>query len=422
MDITIRPSTINGVLAAPPSKSHGQRALAAALIRKGKTRIHNFGWSDDERAALSVIQNLGASVQQIAPDSLQIDSSFPDVPLMSNQINCGESGLSLRMFTPLAAILPFPVTMSGRGSLLKRPVGFFSDILPRLGVALNTSTGGVPMTVEGPLVPCPLEVDGSLSSQFISGLLMAYSALNADGVALKVKQLSSRAYVDLTLSVLRDFNLPCPEVRPEDEFYFSKKVLEPAGDVFDYRVEGDWSNAAFLFVAAAISGKITLTGLDLFSHQADKRILEALSDCGCGLSIRPESVMVQSAPLNPFHFDATQCPDLFPPLVALAAYCRGTSVIEGVHRLIHKESNRAATLQSEFEKLGLSVNLEQDKMIIHGGTLAGGTVFSHQDHRIAMATAVAALGSKAPVKITAAEAISKSYPGFFDDLSAVGAK
>lgn len=416
MDITVRPSTVTGVLSAPPSKSHSQRALAAALIRRGKTRIHNFGQSDDEQAALSVIQNLGASVRQIASGSLQIESSFPQVPTISQPIDCGESGLALRMFTPLSAILPFPVSLSGSGSLLTRPQDFFLEILPQLGVAVTMNNGVVPIRMTGPIVPRFLEVDGSLSSQFISGLLMAYSALNADDVGLKVKQLSSRAYVDLTLSVLRDFNLPCPEIRAEDEFYFSKKIFKAGEAILDYEVEGDWSNAAFLLVAGAICGQITLTGLNLFSHQADRRILEALSDCGSVLSIRQESVTVQAAPLRPFHFDATHCPDLFPPLVALAAYCAGTSVIEGVHRLIHKESNRAATLQSEFKKLGLSVQIEQDKMIIHGGSLTGAAVFSHHDHRVAMATAVAALGCKTPVTISAAEAVNKSYPDFFKDL------
>lgn len=423
MDIIIQPSTIKGVLPASPSKSHSQRALAASLIRKGKTEIHNFGHSDDELAALSVIQNLGAAVQQIAPDVIRVDSSFPDNLVVQNKINCGESGLALRMFTPLAAILPFPIMMSGSGSLLKRPMGFFSDILPRLGVVVNAANGDVvPMRVEGPLMPRSLEVDGSLSSQFISGLLMAYAALNVDGVTLKVKQLSSRAYVDLTLFVLRDFGLPCPEVHTEDEFYFSKKIQKSSEAVFSYRVESDWSNAAFLLVAAAINGQITVTGLDLFSHQADKRILEVLNDCGCALSIRPESITVQSAPLNPFYFDATHCPDLFPPLVALAAYCPGTSVIEGIHRLIHKESNRAETLKSEFEKLGVSISFQQDKMMVHGGKVTGGTVFSHHDHRIAMATAVAALKSTEPITITGVEAVSKSYPDFFEDLKNVGAE
>lgn len=420
MDIIIRPSIIEGTLPARPSKSHSQRALAAALIRKGRTVIYNFGHSEDELAALSVIQSLGAEIQKTGPDCIHIESLFPESPVKQNLVNCGESGLCLRMFTPLAAMLPFPVTLSGRGSLLKRPMGFFSDVLPRLGVQVKTEKNCIPLTVEGGLKPRSIEVDGSLSSQFISGLLMAYAGLHADGVSLKVNQLTSRDYVALTLSVLRDFDLPCPEIREGDEFYFSKKIQEPSRDVFSYQVEGDWSNAAFLLVAGAVSGKITVTGLNLFSHQADKRILEVLGDCGCGLSIHPESVTVRSAPLKPFYFDATHCPDLFPPLVALAAYCSGTSVIEGVHRLIHKESNRAATLKSEFEKLGVSISIEQDKMMIHGGTVAGGTVFSHNDHRIAMATAVAALRSRNPVKIAAVEAVCKSYPDFFEDLRKVG--
>ncbi|HET8572800.1 MAG TPA: 3-phosphoshikimate 1-carboxyvinyltransferase [Edaphocola sp.] len=422
MDIIIRPSTIEGILSAPPSKSHSQRALAAALIRKGRTTIHNFGHSNDELAALSIIKSLGAEIEKTAPDSIRINSLFPESPVKQNLINCGESGLSLRMFTPIAAILPFPVTMSGSGSLLKRPIGFFSDVLPHLKVNVKTCDGFIPLTTEGGLKPCSIEVDGSLSSQFISGLLMAYAALNADGVSLKVNHLVSRAYVYLTLSVLRGFGLPCPEDGAEDEFYFSKKAQTHSSDDLSYRIESDWSSAAFLLAAGAINGKVTVTGLDMFSPQPDKRILEPLNACGCALSVRPGSVTVEAAPLKAFHFDATHCPDLFPPLVALAAYCPGISVIEGVHRLIHKESDRAAALQSEFEKLGISIRLEQDKMMVHGGAVHGSIVLSHNDHRIAMATAVAAINSREPVKITGAEAVSKSYPHFFEDLSKAGAE
>jgi 3-phosphoshikimate 1-carboxyvinyltransferase len=184
----------------------------------------------------------------------------------------------------------------------------------------------------------------------------------------------------------------------------------------EYTIASDWSNAAFLLVAGAIAGSVTVTGLDVFSAQGDKKILEALQDCGCFLSVSTESIRVRKNENKAFHFDATDCPDLFPPLVALATHCSGRSVIEGVHRLLHKESNRALSLQNEFKKLGIEIIIQDDMMIITGGKVRGGKVYSHNDHRIAMALAVAALGAEAAVEIEAAEAVAKSWPGFFEAL------
>jgi 3-phosphoshikimate 1-carboxyvinyltransferase len=188
-------------------------------------------------------------------------------------------------------------------------------------------------------------------------------------------------------------------------------------------VEGDWSGGAFLLVAAAIAGHTIIKGLDVFSTQADKAILEALMSCGAGISIEPEQITVRPLPMKAFHFNATDCPDLFPPLVALAAYCEGTTVIEGVGRLTHKESNRALTLQEEFGKMGLTIELQDDLMLIKGGNgLRGASVHSHHDHRIAMACAVAALKAEGNTTIAKADAINKSYPDFYEHIRSLGAK
>jgi 3-phosphoshikimate 1-carboxyvinyltransferase len=199
----------------------------------------------------------------------------------------------------------------------------------------------------------------------------------------------------------------------------------PSTSLRTYTVEGDWSGGAFLLVAGAVAGGITVKGLDVFSTQADKAILKTLMDCGANISIETEQIVVSPAGvrgLQPFHFNATDCPDLFPPLVALAAYCNGTSVIEGVSRLAHKESNRGLTLQQEFKKMGAEIKLQDDLMIIEGGGgLKGAKIHSHHDHRIAMACAVAALKAAGETIIEGAEAINKSYPGFFEDLKSLHA-
>jgi 3-phosphoshikimate 1-carboxyvinyltransferase len=207
--------------------------------------------------------------------------------------------------------------------------------------------------------------------------------------------------------------------------FLVKPVSKPANDQITYIVEGDWSGAAFLLVAGALAGKVTVKGLDVFSTQADKAILKALMDCGTNISIESEQITINAAFGNEgkaFHFNATDCPDLFPPLVALAAYCNGTSVIEGVSRLTHKESNRAVTLQEEFGKMGLNIKLQDDLMLIEGGAgLRGAKIHSHHDHRIAMACAVAALKADGETMIEDAEAVNKSYPDFYDDLKLLNA-
>ncbi|HMP87225.1 MAG TPA: 3-phosphoshikimate 1-carboxyvinyltransferase, partial [Lacibacter sp.] len=294
---------------------------------------------------------------------------------------------------------------------------------PRLQVTVTSNGGRLPLKIRGPLVPADIEVDGSLSSQFLTGLLLAYAASKAAGVTIFVQNLKSKPYIDLTLEVMKRFGLPVPENRNYEAFHFSAEAVRTTGTMpVHYTVEGDWSGAAFLLVAGALAGPVTVNGLDPFSTQADKAILQALADTGCRLSIEQHQVEVGPAALQPFHFNATECPDLFPPLVALAACCNGKSVIEGTSRLTHKESNRALTLQEEFGKMGIQIELQDDLMIVQGGTgIRPATVHSRHDHRIAMACAVAAVRASGPVQVEAAEAIRKSYPDFFAHLQLLGA-
>jgi 3-phosphoshikimate 1-carboxyvinyltransferase len=249
---------------------------------------------------------------------------------------------------------------------------------------------------------------------------MAYSAAGAKDVTITVRDLKSKPYIDLTLKVLKDFGWNVVN-NDHKSFYFPGNN-ELQKETLHYRVEGDWSGAAFLLVAGAIGGDITIHGLDPFSKQADKAVLQAMQSAGVSMSIMPDKIEVRKCPLKAFHFDATECPDLFPPLVALAALCEGKTVIEGATRLTHKESNRALTLQEEFGKMGVHIELQDDLMIIEGvKQLKSATTHSRHDHRIAMACAVAALRSDGPVVIEEAEAINKSYPDFYDDIRSLGA-
>ena len=423
MHVTISPSSIRGIVPAPASKSSMQRACAAALISATESVIRNPGISNDDNAAIRVIRGLGAVVENLPDGSLHIISR--GVRPVNDFINCGESGLGIRMFAPLVALSARQMTIEGEGSLLSRPMDFFDEIFPLLGVEVSSNLGKLPLQLKGPFQPADIQTDGSLSSQFLTGLLMAYSAADAKDVSIRVTNLKSRPYIDLTLKVMRDFGLKIPANRAYESFYFSGEEHIRSKDKIEYTVEGDWSGGAFLLVAGAIAGSCTIRGLDPDSTQADKAILLALKEAGVPLGISNGEISVgsgQPAVLKGFHFDATDCPDLFPPLVALASCCSGSSFIKGVSRLAHKESDRALTLQEEFAKLGVDILLNGDTMGVKGTQqLKACTVHSRHDHRIAMATAVAALKANGPVQIEKADAINKSYPDFFKDLEKLGA-
>ena len=419
MIVTIQPSEIKGNIQAPASKSSMQRGCAAALLANGITIIRNPGHSNDDKAALGVIKDLGAVVETAEDGSLKVTGGGvnPDC----GAVNCGESGLGIRMFTPIISLSDKSITINGEGSLMSRPMDFFDEVLPQLGVEIISKEGKLPLKVKGPLQPKNIEIDGSLSSQFLTGLLMAYAAAGASNVTIKVNNLKSKPYIDLTLQVMKQFGWEV-ENRNYEEFHFSGGTTNNKPQTTNYIVEGDWSGAAFLLVTGAIAGDITVKGLDIQSTQADRAVLQALQACGARISIQSEQIEIGPAALKAFQFDATECPDLFPPLVALAAYCNGTTVIEGVTRLTHKESNRALTLQEEFGKMGISIELQDDLMLIKGGGgVKGAAVHSHHDHRIAMACAVAALKATGETVISEAQAVSKSYPDFYEHIQALGA-
>ncbi len=421
MTITITPSSISGKLKVPPSKSSMQRACAAALITPGTTVVDNFGNSNDEKAAINIITKLGATINltsnkmAITSNDYIFRSPFPEKNAI---VNVGESGLSMRMFAPIAALFNYDIIFTGEGSILKRPMNFFDDILPLLNVEVNSNNGKLPVTLKGPLRPKNIIVDGSLSSQFLTGLLFAFSKSCTVPVSITVKNLSSRPYIDLTISVLKSFGFRIENQNYEIFNIFPRDPLE--SHCVKYTVEGDWSSASFLLVAGAIAGEITLKGADLQSCQGDKNIMEALYDCGAQVKIHQNEISVKKDLLKAFDFDATNCPDLFPPLVALAAYCKGKSTIKGVNRLLFKESNRAISLRDEFKKMNVEIELNGDLMTIKGSKeIKGAKISSHNDHRIAMATAIAALGASGNTVIQDAEAINKSYPGFYDDLKSL---
>ncbi len=431
MKAIIQPSVVKGTITAPTSKSSMQRACAAALLHNGTTIINNPGRSNDDLAALDIIQKLGAVVKENEDGSLTITGSESLVSskvlstggdLGGAAINCGESGLSIRMFTPIAALSNQAIIINGTGSLVKRPMNFFDEIFPKLDIEISSNNGYLPIQIKGPLQANAITIDGSLSSQFLTGLLFAFAKAVKQPVTITVNNLKSKPYIDLTLQVMQHFGY---KVENNNYESFTIHPVNFQSSAISYTVEGDWSGGAFLLVAGAICGNTVIKGLDVFSTQADKAMLQALIDCGSNISIQEKEISF-NAPLGDggkaFHFNATDCPDLFPPLVALASYCNGTTAITGVSRLAHKESNRGLTLQDEFAKMGIEIILQDDLMLVKGGTgVKGAAVHSRHDHRIAMACAVAALKADGETTIEEAEAVNKSYPDFYEHLQLLNA-
>ena len=420
--VSIQSSAISGIIQAPASKSSMQRACAAALVRKAVSVIQNPGNSNDDKAALQLIADLGAVITNNDDGSVTIDSGnflSSDV----KEVTCGESGLGIRMFAPIIALHDHLIAVNGRGSLLNRPLDFFDEILPELNVEISSNDGKLPLQIKGALQPKNIKIDGSLSSQYLTGLLLAYAALDAKNVTIKVDNLKSKPYINLTLNVMESFLLKVPQNKNYDSFYFDETPVNYNNNVVNYTVEGDWSGSAFLLVAGAVAGNIKITGLNISSTQADKKIMQALHNCGADVTLTENEIKITSLnKLFAFEFDATDCPDLFPPLAALAANCNGTTKITGVHRLTHKESNRALTIREELEKMNIQVELNNNIMLITGiANIRAATVHSHHDHRIAMMCAVLALKADGETTIEEADAVKKSYPDFYQHIQLSGA-
>lgn len=409
---TVRLSFIVGSTKAPPSKSMAQRLIAAALLAEGTSEITCQPLCNDSKAAIAIAKTLGAEIT-IVKDKITIKGGLKQA---LGSLDCGESGLCARMFSPIAALLDGTTVISGHGSLAKRLLDIPSEIS---GASFTATQGHLPVTIKGSLRGGGIEIDGSAGSQFITGLLMALPLAPNDSI-LTVNSLKSKPYIEMTLKVLSDSGI----IVTHEDF---QKFIIPGRQKYMARnctVEGDWSGSAFLLVAGALTGFAELTNLDETSTQADKKILDALRLAGADIKITGSTVAVRKQALRAFSFDATDCPDLFPPLAALAAYCDGTSKIKGAGRLKNKESDRAAVLEEEFAKLGVIIETDGDIMSVHGRKAKPSynmiTIDPHNDHRIAMAAAIAGTLYPGKINIENAECVNKSYPGFYDDLVTIG--
>ncbi|NYZ73652.1 3-phosphoshikimate 1-carboxyvinyltransferase [Candidatus Micrarchaeota archaeon] len=406
----IKPGAIEGSIDAPGSKSVMQRAVIAAALAEGESLITNPTFCDDAVATMNVVQALGAQITRTPEGVIVHGGGKPK----GATLDCGESGTCMRMISAVAALYGKEFMITGNGTLMKRPVGMIEEPLRMLGAKCSTDSGLPPIRIKGPMHGGKVSVDGSVSSQFLSGLLMALPLCKEDS-DVEVFNLKSKAYVSLTQSLMSRFGV---RIRPDSGL---ERFLINGGQRYkarSYSVDGDWSGAAFILVAGAVSGSVTVERL-ANGLQPDLGIMDALEKAGAKTVQGDESVKVHGGNLKAFEFDATDCPDLFPPLAVLACNCKGKSVIHGASRLKHKESDRASVLAQELGKLGADIKVIGDRMEIIGKKLAGGRINPHGDHRIAMAGAIAALNSEKGVEIEGEGCVSKSYPGFFEDLESL---
>jgi 3-phosphoshikimate 1-carboxyvinyltransferase len=335
-----------------------------------------------------------------------------DTAEISNSLHASESALSLRMFAPIAALTGKEIILSGEGSLLNRPVEMVADALRQGGVKCTSNNGLLPLTLSGKLNSGHFHIDGSVTSQVLTGLLMALPVVEGDSVIV-VENLKSKPYIDITLEVLKSFGI---EVEHDDYHTFTIRGSQKYTPCH-YVVEGDWSSAAFWLVAGAIYGSVSVSGLNPNSKQADRAVLDALKKANCTIEHHQGVFTSKKSDILPFIFDASDCPDLIPILTLLATRATGVSKIYGARRLAYKESDRAAVLIQQFAKVGISIFQHDDNLEITGGVIHGCTIDPHNDHRIAMTFAIASLVAISDILIENTECANKSYPDFFRDLS-----
>jgi 3-phosphoshikimate 1-carboxyvinyltransferase len=402
--------SINGQIKIPASKSIAQRAIAAATLANGLSVLNNISFCDDTIAATNIAKSLGAKIKQ-KNSSLLVSGNFN---LLNDSLFVNESGLSTRMFLPIAALLGKNFYITGTGTILKRPMKNLVIAMKNFDVCVKTSNGFLPLKISGKLKHSIANIDASDTSQLLTGLLMALP-LTSDKSELYVSNLKSKPYIDLTISILNKFGI---QIENSD---YQKFVIEPQKYIpSELELEGDWSNAAFWFAAAAIAGNIKILNLNPKSKQADIAILKALNLANVDVEYKNNAFIVQKSKIKNFDFDASDCPDLFPPLAILAAFANGTSKIKGVYRLLHKESNRAKAIVSQFSKLNIPCKIDNDYLIISGvKNVPSAKLNSFGDHRMAMTAAILALKSADFIDIENHNCVSKSYPLFFDHLKSI---
>ena len=409
MNKIINPFKYNGSIKINSSKSIFQRALAISCFSKSEFTIVGDYNNEDTTTAIQICKKIGLDIK-INKNELKVSGDISKNH-ENIEINTRESGLSTRIFSVLLSSFFSQTKINLKGTAKNRKFDFSS--LERLGIKINNSQESI--LIKGKIKSGIIKLNNQNTSQLLTALLITMPFLNGDSEII-CKNLVSKNYVDITLEMLKSLGINILNKSYERFIIKGNQKLKKNKIV----VEGDWSSAAFHFVGAAISGKVDIYGLNINSSQGDKEIINVLRKCGSKIKINNSYISVLKDRLIPFVFDATDYPDLFPPLIVLASCCEGDSIINGVDRLINKESNRALILKKEFSKLGVNINQENNSFRITGKkVLCSNEVNSHLDHRIAMSLSIAAIKCKSSITINNSEVVKKSYSRFYDDLEKI---
>ncbi len=414
-EITIYPRKLAGTVNIPPSKSLSHRAVICAGLSKGISQIDNLGESEDIDATCKAIKTFGAKISKNA-SSVAIEGN--DCPCPHDpHIGCGESGSTVRFIIPIGAISDEPVTFTGKGRLGERSLEPYFNIFRQQGIEFKTRDGKLPLYLKGKLKPGEFLIPGDISSQFISGLMFVLPLLNKDSFIDIRGSLESKPYVDMTIDVLDKFSINI-ENHKYSKFYIKGNQEYKATN---YTVEGDYSQAAFWFVAGTLGSDICCKGLDKNSLQGDKSIIHILNQMKGNILNWDNDMKAWADETRGITVDASQCPDLVPILAVLASLSQGKTEIINGSRLRLKESDRLTAITTELDKLGADIEERPDGLIIRGVPfLKGGNVDSWNDHRIAMSLAIAAIKCEKPVIINDAQCVNKSYPRFWEDYKGLG--
>lgn len=430
--VIIHPFSLNGKIKIPPSKSLSHRAVIAAGLCHGQCTVDNISMSEDITATCEIMEKIGVKITKY-PNSLLISAKgklefagngvttneIENNVIVSNELECNESGSTLRFLIPIAMHTREKIIFKGKGKLVQRTLKPYYEIFNKQNIKYTTNNGCLPLTIDGGLKPGIFELRGDISSQFITGLIYALPLLNGDSIIKITTKMESIGYIDLTLDTLSKFG-----VKIENNNYREFKIKgNQHYKKTDYRVEGDFSQAAFYLAAGVLGGEVECLDLNMESLQGDRVIVDIIKNMGGKISFSDGILKASKSDLKGIVIDASQCPDLVPIAAVLGALSFGTTEIINAARVRIKESDRLKAIATELNKIGAEVIEREDSLLIHGKPwLKGGTVNSWNDHRIAMAMAIASIRCTEKLIIEDSGAVKKSYPEFYEDFKSIGGK
>ena len=419
-DLKIYPSKLKGEVKIPPSKSMAHRAIICAALSDGLCIIENIDYSDDIIATIDAMNSLGAKIVK-HKDYIEVIGAYgsDEKAKETRIIDCNESGSTLRFLVPISLLFEGRSKFIGRGNLGKRPLTTYYNIFEKQGIEYSYEEGNLNLVIDGELKAGTFEVEGNVSSQFITGLLFTLPLLNEDSKIIITTEMESKGYIDLTLRAMSDFGVEIINNNYR-EFIIKGNQKYKARN---YRVEGDYSQAAFFLCADSLGNDVLCKDLDLNSLQGDKEVIDILERMNVVFNANDIGVKgTTNGELISTVIDGSQCPDIIPVLTSVAALTKGTTEIINAGRLRIKECDRLAAVTSELNKLGAKIIEKEEGLVVTGvEKLQGGVeVWSHKDHRIAMTLAIASTRCEEPIVIKDYECIAKSYPNFFDDFKALG--